>query len=122
MALRKSIPNGLRIGVFSGVTLFGALGLGLSLEAVNRLTETRPAKAFLANVVDRRTGQSRDGSTYHTVSFAPVEWSQAPQSINDEELHERLKIGDPVCGELHTGMLGWRWWVLTPCRDEVPAP
>lgn len=116
VALWRSIPKGLRIAFFTGAIMFGALGVGRSLEWLNRFTETRPVKEFRTFVVDRQTSKSRGGSTYHTVRFAPVEWSKAPQPINDEELYDRLKIGDPVCGDLHTGMLGWRWWVLKPCR------
>lgn len=120
-ALWRIIPSNLRLGMCTGLVVLGTFAGWSVLERLNRSEEPKPVEDFRAYVVDKHISTSRH-STFHTVRFAPVEWSKSPESLDDENLYEQVKVGDPICGDLHTGMLGWRWWVLKSCSDPAPIP
>lgn len=91
--------------------------------AVDSLPDKSPPAHYSATVVDKNESQGR-GTSYH-LTLAPWGPVQGADSLTvSHAVYDSAIIGNPVCLELHPGLLHLQWYRMVACddSDQQPAP
>ena len=103
------------------MAVFGALYGVAASTIVDVRFDRSPPQLFRSTVTDKYVTHGK--STSYHLEIAPWGPSARESSVGvSESIYDAAQVGDPICMNLHAGLLGAPWYNVTPCPAAPVQP